>query len=82
MRREVSCFVFWKREAERYRSQDLRRGHYVDLKDRGKTLWEILEAAGVTDPKAPRPYLNMDHLDLEACMECHLDSGDESEGEG
>ena len=50
------------------------------MKDSGKTLWEILEAAGVTDPKAPRPYLDMEQLELEACMECHLQSGDESDG--
>ena len=66
-------------QANKYRPHDLRRGHYVDMKDSGKTLWEILEAAGVTDPKAPRPYLDMQQLELEACMECHLQSGDESD---
>ena len=54
----------------------MRRGHYADMKDSGKTLWEILKAAGVTDPK----YLDMEQLELEACMECHLQSGDESDG--
>ena len=67
-------------QADKYRPHDLRRGHYVDMKVSGKTLWEILEAAGVTDPKAPRPYLDMEQLELEACMECHLQSGDESDG--
>ena len=55
-----------------YRPQDLRRGHYMDMKDNGSTLFEMLTAAGVTNPKSPRPYLDMDELEFDACMECHL----------
>ena len=71
----VRLCVAW--QAELYRPQDLRRGHYMDLKAQGRALWEILEAAGVTDPKAPRPYFNMDELEFDACMQCHLQSDDD-----
>ena len=60
-----------------YRPHDLRRGHYMDMKDKGRTLYEILAAAGVTNPKSPRPYLDMNELEFDACMECHLQSDDE-----
>ena len=58
--------------ATEYRSHDLRRGHYEDLRAQGKGLWEILVAAGVRSPKAPKPYLDPAQLELAAVMEAHL----------
>ena len=66
--------------AQRYRSQDLRRGHYEDMRTQGKRLFEILAAAGVRSPKAPRPYMDRAQVELEAVMETQL--GDDSEEEG
>ena len=59
-------------QAHAYRSHDFRRGHYEGLKSQGKRLFEILEAAGVRSPKAPRPYLARTELEMEAVMEAHL----------
>ena len=58
--------------ATEYRCHDLRRGHYEDLRAQGKGLSEILLAAGVRSPKAPKPYLHPAQLELAAVMEAHL----------
>ena len=62
-----------------YRSHDLRRGHYEDLKAQGKRLFEILEAAGVRSPKATKPYLSQTDLEMEAVMEAHLSPDSDEE---
>ena len=66
-------------KAEAYRSHDLRRGHYEDMRLRGKRLFEILAAAGVESPKAPKPYMDREQVELEAVMEAHLEPDSDEE---
>ena len=44
------------------------------MRKQGKRLFEILAAAGVKSPKAPKPYINQSQLELDAVMEAHLAS--------
>ena len=59
-------------DADRYRTQVLRRGHYEDLKDSGKRLWEILKCAGVSSRGAHLPYMDKPKLEAEAVLEAHM----------
>ena len=62
-----------------YRSQDLRRGHADDQRKGGKTLHEILIAGGWRSAGAHRSYMDLNDLEMEACMEAHCLSHDEED---
>ena len=61
-----------------FRTQDLRRGHALDLQLSGAPLWAILSAGEWKSP-AFLQYLDMHRLETELVVQAHLD---ESEGEG
>ena len=58
-------------DAERYRTQDLRRGHNQDMIENGKSMMEILVAAGWLAPGSHRSYSDRVWLEMAACMEAH-----------
>ena len=58
--------------ALKYRPHDLRRGHYEDLKDSGKRLWEILQCAGCTSSRAHLPYMDKIKLEAQVVLEAHM----------
>ena len=63
-----------------YRSQDLRRGHADDMRKAGTPLHEILIASGWRAAGGHRPYMDMEDLEMEACMEAHcLSHGEEDD---
>ena len=69
------------KNAGRYRTHDLRRGHAQDLVERGATLAEILRAGQWRSP-AFLQYLDMQELEHGAVVEAHLDeSSSEDEGD-
>ena len=59
------------KDAELYRTRDLRRGHSLDLQQRGGTLREILQTGEWTSP-AFSSYLDTSRLELGAAIEAHL----------
>ena len=68
-----SCiFHLFSPQADKYRPHDLRRGHYEDLKDSGKRLWEILQCAGCTSSRAHLPYMDKTKLEAQAVLEAHM----------
>ena len=66
------------KDAAAFRTQDLRRGHALDLQLSGAPLWAILSAGEWKSP-AFLQYLDMHRLETELVVQAHLD---ESEGEG
>ena len=59
------------KDAALYRTHDLRRGHALDLQQRGGTLREILQAGEWSSP-AFLSYLDLTQLELGAVVEAHL----------
>ena len=66
------------RNAEKYRTHDLIRGHAKDLQARGASLVEILSAGEWRSPAFLR-YLDMHDLERDAVIEAHLDESSGSE---
>ena len=58
-------------DAEQYRTHDLRRGHNQDMIESGKSMMEILVAAGWLAPGSHRSYSDRVWLEMAACMEAH-----------
>ena len=67
------------RDAALYRTHDLRRGHALDLQQRGGTLREILQAGEWSSP-AFLSYLDMTQLELGAVVEAHLAESEDDLG--
>ena len=59
------------KDAALYRAHDLRRGHALDLQQRGGTLREILQAGEWSSP-AFLSYLDMTQREPGAVVEAHL----------
>lgn len=67
------------KDAALYRTHDLRRGHALDLQQRGGTLREILQAGEWSSP-AFLSYLDMTQLELGAVVEAHLAESEDDLG--
>ena len=57
-----------------YGTHDLKRGHSEDMVRSGKTMLEILIAAGWHAPGSHRSYADMVALEMDACLEAHVAS--------
>ena len=66
--------------AERYRTQDLRRGHARDLQDAGVPLQKILFYGEWTSP-AFLSYLDVQQLEAELVLNAHMDESSDSDCE-
>ena len=60
------------KDAAKYRTHDLRRGHARDLQLRGASLWQILQAGEWRSP-AFLAYMDKTELECGAASECRLD---------
>ena len=71
------CLLALKiKDADRFRTQDLRRGHAKDLQVSGAPLWTILEAGEWRSPVF-LSYLDLNQLDRDVVVQAHLDDSDD-----